>query len=77
MTLIAVQDILINFKYFSSQDILIRDRTFFYFGKIWRNLINSKGNTFRKGEKHKKRTNMTQMLAKMFDQDNYSVQDIY
>ena len=77
MSLIAVQDILIDFKYFSSQDIFIRDRTFFYFGKVWRKLINPYRNIFRKGEKHKKRTNVTQMLAKMFDQDNYSVQDIY
>ena len=52
VTLIAVQDILIIFKHFSSQDILIRDRTFSYFWKLWRKLFNSCRNTIRKGKKH-------------------------
>ena len=52
VTLIAVQDILIIFKHFSSQDILIRDRTFSDFWKLWRKLFNSCRNTIRKGEKH-------------------------
>ena len=52
VTLIAVQDILIIFKHFSSQDILIRDRTFSDFWKLWRKLFYSCRNSIRKGEKH-------------------------
>ena len=41
MSRIEVQDILIIFQYYFSQDILIRDRTVINFGKISRNQFNS------------------------------------
>ena len=77
VTLIAVQDILIIFKHFSSQDILIRDRTFSDFGDFGENcsilveIQSEKVKNIRKGQKR------SQNLPKIFIQDTYSGQDNY
>ena len=88
---IEVQDILIIFQHFSSQDILIRDRTVINFGKISRNQFNSS----RKPSEQVKNVAKTRFkmqkclprtfiqgrtfikLEKISPQDVYSGQDVY
>ena len=88
VTLIAVQDILIIFKYFSSQDIPIRDRTFSDFGDFGENcsilveIQSEKMKNIRKGQKRSQ--NLPKYLYRtiiqartIIEQELISLQDTY
>ena len=82
VALIAVQDIIIIFKHFSSQDILIRDRTFSDFGDFGENCLilveiqSEKMKNIRKGQKRSQ--NLPKYLYRtIIEKELISLQDAY